>query len=242
MSGSHGAEGAVADPHRGSEEVWWGSSLDAAESAVVLMHGRGDSARGILALAAEFHATRTVFLAPQATGNSWYPHSFLSAIELNEPWLSSSLSRVQAAVRTVSVVVPVDRIVLMRFSQGACLALEFAARNPLRYGGVVALSGGLIGPTDSPRSYAGSLEGTPVFVGCSDIDPHIPLDRVRESSRVMDGLGAEVDERIYPGMGHTINEDEIAWASRLLNSIAGAGPVAARPGRDRGACPPEKNN
>jgi predicted esterase len=200
--------------------VWRGPSLESAKSAVVLIHGRGDSARGILALAAEFLAPVTVFLAPQATGYSWYPTSFLSKIELNEPWLSSSLRRVQAAVDTVSTAMPTESIVLMGFSQGACLALEFAARNPTRYGGVVALSGGLIGPPGTPRSYPGSLEGTPVFLGCSDVDPHIPVGRVRESARVMDGLGGEVDERIYPGMGHTINEDEIAWAGGLLASIA----------------------
>ena len=220
MTGSRPAEGAAVDPHEGSEEVWLGPSLESAQSAVVLIHGRGDSARGILALAEEFQAPRTVFLAPQATGYSWYPYSFLSKIELNEPWLSSSLLRVRAAVATVSTVIPKESIVLMGFSQGACLVLEFAARNPMRYGGVVALSGGLIGPADTPRSYPGSLDGTPVFLGCSDVDSHIPVDRVRESARVMDGLGGEVDERIYPGMGHTINGDEIAWTARLLASLA----------------------
>jgi predicted esterase len=219
MTSREGAEGGTSDPHRGSEEVWRGPSLESAQSAVVLIHGRGDSARGILALADEFLAPRTVFLAPEATGNSWYPYSFLSKIELNEPWLSSSLHRVQAAVATVSAVMPKESIVLMGFSQGACLALEFAARNPTRYGGVVALSGGLIGPPGTTRSYPGSLEGTPVFLGCSDVDPHIPVGRVRESARVMDGLGGEIDERIYPGMGHTINQDEIAWAKGLLDSI-----------------------
>ena len=211
------------DPHRGSEEVWFGPALEEAESAVVLIHGRGDSSRGILALAPEFQAPQTAFLAPQAIGFSWYPYSFLTEVERNEPWLSSALDRVEAAVTAIGRVVPEERIVLMGFSQGACLALEFAARNTRLYGGVVAFSGGLIGPDSTPRRYAGSLEGTPVFLGCSDVDAHIPVGRVHESARVMDGLGGDVDERIYPGMGHTVNADEIAWASTLLTSFTAEG-------------------
>ena len=211
------------DPHRGSEEVWFGPALELAESAVVLIHGRGDSSRGILALAPELQTSRTAFLAPQAVSFSWYPNSFLSEVELNEPWLSSALARVEAAVTAVGTVIPEERVVLMGFSQGACLALEFAARNTRRYGGVVAFSGGLVGPDGTPRDYPGSLEGTPVFLGCSDVDAHIPVGRVHESAHVMDDLGGKVEERIYPGMGHTINEDEIAWASRLLTSISADG-------------------
>ena len=212
------------DPHRGSEEVWFGPGLQEAESAVVLLHGRGDSAQGILALAPELQAPRTAFLAPQAVGFSWYPYSFLSEVELNEPWLSSALDRVETAVTAASTVIPKERVMLMGFSQGACLALEFAARNTRRYGGVVAFSGGLIGPDGTPRDYPGSLEGTPVFLGCSDVDVHIPVGRVHESTQVFSGLGGEVDERIYPGMGHTINGEEIAWASKLLTSFGAEGP------------------
>jgi predicted esterase len=211
------------DPHRGSEEVWFGPGLEEAENAVVLIHGRGDSARGILALAPELQAPRTAFVAPQASGFSWYPNSFLSEVELNEPWLTSALARIEAAVTAIGAVIPAERVVLMGFSQGACLALEFAARNTRRYGGVVAFSGGLIGADGTPRDYPGSLEGTPVFLGCSDVDAHIPVGRVHESTQVMKGLGGEVEERIYPGMGHTINEDEIAWASRLLTTITAEG-------------------
>ncbi len=211
------------DPHRGSEEVWFGPGLEEAESGVVLIHGRGDSARGILALAPELRASRTAVVAPQASGFSWYPNSFLSEVELNEPWLSSALARVEAAVAAIGTVIPAEKVVLMGFSQGACLALEFAARNTRRYGGVVAFSGGLIGADGTPRDYPGSLEGTPVFLGCSDVDAHIPVGRVHESTQVMNGLGGEVEERIYPDMGHTINEDEIAWASRLLTSISAEG-------------------
>ena len=212
------------DPHRGSEEVSFGPGLEEVESAVVLIHGRGDSAQGILALAPELQAPRTALLAPQAVGFSWYPYSFLSEVELNEPWLSSALDRVEAAVTAVSTVIPKERVVLMGFSQGACLALEFAARNTRRYGGVVAFSGGLIGPDGTPRDYPGSLEGTPVFLGCSDVDVHVPVARVHESAQVFSGLGGEVDERIYPGMGHTINGEEIAWASKLLTSFSAEGP------------------
>jgi len=212
------------DLHLGSEEVSFGPELEEAESAVVLIHGRGDSAQGILALAPELQAPRTALLAPQAVGFSWYPYSFLSEVELNEPWLSSALDRVEAAVTAVSTVIPKERVVLMGFSQGACLALEFAARNTRRYGGVVAFSGGLIGPDGTPRDYPGSLEGTPVFLGCSDVDAHIPVSRVHESAHVLEGLGGMVDERIYPGMGHTVNGEEIAWASKLLTSLSAEGP------------------
>ena len=208
------------DPHGGSEEVWFGPSLEEAQSAVVLIHGRGDSSRGILALAPELQAPRTAFLAPQALGFSWYPYSFLSEVELNEPWLSSALERVEAAVAVVAAVIPEKRVVLMGFSQGACLVLEFAARNTRRYGGLVAFSGGLIGPDGTPRDYPGSLEGTPVFLGCSDVDAHIPVGRVHEAASILEGLGGEVEERIYPGMGHTINADEITWVSRMLTSIS----------------------
>jgi predicted esterase len=212
------------DPHSGSEEVWFGPSLDEAESAVVLVHGRGDSSRGILALAPEFQAPRMVFLAPQAVGFSWYPYSFLSEVESNEPWLSSALDRVEAAVATVTTVIPQKRVVLMGFSQGACLVLEYAARNARRYGGLVAFSGGLIGPDGTPRHYPGSLERTPVFLGCSDVDAHIPVGRVHESAQVLDALGGDVEERIYPGMGHTVNADEIARVSEMLTSVGAEEP------------------
>jgi predicted esterase len=212
------------DPHGGSEEVWFGPSLEDAENAVILIHGRGDSSRGILALAPEFQAPRTAFLAPQAVGFSWYPYSFLSEVELNEPWLTSALDRIEAAVTAVTTVIPERRVVLMGFSQGACLILEFAARNTRRYGGLVAFSGGLMGPEETPHDYPGSLEGTPVFLGCSDVDPHIPVGRVHESAQVLDGLGGKVEERIYPGMGHTINGDEITWTRGMLTSIGGDEP------------------
>lgn len=157
------------------------------------------------------------WLAPQASGSTWYPYSFLSPMERNEPNLTSALAAVGGAVeRLAGEGVPGERVVLMGFSQGACLSLEYAARKPRRYAAVGALSGGLIGPPGTPRDYPGTLAATPVFLGCSDIDAHIPLERVRESAEVFRRMGAQVDERIYPGMGHTVNADEIEAVGALL--------------------------
>ena len=157
------------------------------------------------------------YLAPQADGSTWYPYSFLAPISDNEPGLSSALSVIDRLVHAVEREhVPSELVAILGFSQGACLTLEFAARHPRRYAAIVGLSGGLIGPPGTPRNYSGSLEGTPVFLGCSDVDPHIPLERVHESSDVFRRLGASVDERIYPRMGHTINRDEIDAVRALL--------------------------
>jgi phospholipase/carboxylesterase len=194
-----------------------GVPLDRARTAVVLLHGRGGTAEDILTLADALAVPDLAYLAPQAPGNSWYPLSFLAPIEQNEPALSRALATVGAVVAGAAKGgVPAERVVLVGFSQGGCLGLEYAARNARRWGGVAGLSAALIGPPGSPRDYAGSLAGTPVFLGCSDVDGHIPLRRVRESTRVLRGLGAEVTERIYPGMGHLISADEIARVRRLL--------------------------
>jgi predicted esterase len=186
---------------------------------VILAHGRGSSGDDMLGLAREFSAKDVSYLAPEAAGHTWYPYSFLAPIERNEPYLSSALRLLGALVQQAGGegVAP-DRIVLLGFSQGACLSLEFAAGHAQRYAGVVALSGGLIGPAGTPRNYAGSLDGTPVFLGCSDMDPHIPLDRVHESADVFRRMGATVDERIYPRMGHTVNRDEIAAVEAMLGT------------------------
>jgi predicted esterase len=198
-----------------------GTQLDRARAAVVLLHGRGGMAEDILTLADALAVTDLAYLAPQAPGNTWYPLSFLAPIERNEPALSRALATVGAVVGTVAQQsgVPAERVVLVGFSQGGCLALEYAARNAQRYGGVVGLSAGLIGPPGSPREYPGSLAGTPVFLGCSDVDAHIPVWRVRESTQVLRGLGAEVTERIYPGMGHLISDDEIAHVRQVLKGV-----------------------
>jgi predicted esterase len=207
------------DPHAGQPVLHFGPPSSAARRTVILIHGRGDSASGILGLAHELNLPDVAFVAPQAAGNTWYPNSFLTAIEKNEPHLTSALNAVGKLIATLAQhQVGIDHVVIMGFSQGACLSLEFAARNAQRYAAVVALSGGLIGPPDTPRNYPGSFDGVPVFIGCSDVDAHIPVARVRESAEVFRKMGATVDERIYPGMGHTVNEDELAAVRALLTA------------------------
>jgi phospholipase/carboxylesterase len=205
------------DPHAGQPVLQRGPSLENARLVAILVHGRGASAEDILSLTYELHAKDVAFLAPQAAGRTWYPYSFLSPMPQNEPGISSGLRVLAGLVdQAAKAGVPEDRIVLMGFSQGACLSLEFAARQARRYGAVIGLSGGLIGPPGTPRNYSGALDGTPVFLGCSDIDPHIPLERVHETADVLRRLGGVVDERIYPRMGHTVNRDELEAVDALL--------------------------
>lgn len=197
-----------------------GAPIGDARAAMILVHGRGASAAGMLGLADAFAAKDLAYVAPQAPSGSWYPHLFMEPISRNEPDLSKALSTLSRVVEDLeSQGVPSERIVLLGFSQGACLALEFAARNARRYGGVVGLSGGLIGPAGTPRTYHGSLTGTPVFLGCSDVDAHIPLARVHESSEVLRKLGGDVTEKIYPAMAHTIIQDEIDHVEAILRTI-----------------------
>jgi phospholipase/carboxylesterase/glyoxalase family protein len=171
-------------------------------------------------LAEELHAPDIAWLAPQAAGLTWYPYSFLSPIPQNEPGITSALGVLAGLVREAAGAgVPASRVLLMGFSQGACLVLEFAARHPAVYAGVVGLSGGLIGPPGTPRDYPGSLSGAPVFMGCSDVDPHIPVERVQESADVFRRMGAAVDARIYKGMGHTVNMDELSAVRSLLAAV-----------------------
>jgi len=209
-----------ASPHRGQPVVTAGRPLDQADAAVVMVHGRGATAESILTLADELGRMDLAYVAPQAAGYTWYPYSFLVPIERNEPHLSSALELLESVTAKLQAAgIPAERTVLLGFSQGACLSLEFAARHAQRFGGVVALSGGLIGPPGTPRDYVGSLDGTPVFLGGSDRDPHVPEDRVHESAEVFRRMGARVTERIYPGLGHTVNEDELSWAADLLGSL-----------------------
>ncbi len=179
-------------------------------------------ARGTsLSLVPELHHDGFAYLAPQAAGSSWYPQSFLAPLAQNEPWLSSALARLGSLVAQVEAAgIPAERLILLGFSQGACLASEWMARHARRYGGLAALSGGLIGPEGTPRLYEGSLAGTPAFLGCSDVDFHIPATRVRETAQVLQGLGAQVTARLYPGMGHTINQDEIEAVQALMKAVA----------------------
>ena len=208
-----------ADPHAGQPLLQHGPPVEDARLVVIVVHGRGDSAGGILGLAREIALPDVAYVAPQARGNTWYPHSFLAPFESNEPWLGSGLRTIGRVVDGLGARrIPPERIAVLGFSQGACLSLEYVARHARRYAAVLGLSGGLIGPPGTPLEYTGSMEGTPVFLGCSDVDPHIPLERVHGTARVFTGLGAAVDERIYPGMGHTINEDELEAVRSILRA------------------------
>src|SRR4051794_38726455 len=210
----------TADPHAAQKPLWRGPAPSAARLAVILVHGRGGSANEMLTLGGELGVADIAWVAPQAAGHTWYPQSFLAPIEQNEPGISSGLRVLAGLVEELGRAgVPASRVGVLGFSQGACLSLEFAARHANRYAAIVGLSGGLIGPPGTPRDYAGSLDGTPVFLGCSDIDPHIPVERVRESGAVFRRLDAGVDERIYPRMGHTINEDEFEAVRALLAPV-----------------------
>jgi predicted esterase len=222
-------DGRVQGPHQTQQVAEYGVPLQRAKAAMILVHGRGASAAGILQLADEFEQADLAYLAPQAAGNTWYPYSFLAPNDQNEPGLSSGLQAIDdVRHRIESAGISSDRTIVLGFSQGACLGLEYVARNPRRYGGAVAFSGGLIGtgtrvdaapPDDKHFEYGGSLHGTPVFLGCSDIDSHIPIRRVHQSAEVMEGLGGAVTTRIYEGMGHTINKDEIAFVRGLLAEL-----------------------
>lgn len=203
--------------HENQPVLSYGKPLAEAAAAMIMIHGRGASAESILSLAAEFPHPDYVYLAPQAAGYQWYPYPFMQPIATNEPYLTSALGVITTLIAQVNEAgISTDKIILLGFSQGACLSLEYAARNTARYKGVVGLSGGLIGPDGTPRDYPGSFDSTPIFLGCSDVDAHIPLRRVEESAEVMARLGAAVTKRIYPGMGHTVNQDEIDFIKGLM--------------------------
>jgi phospholipase/carboxylesterase len=185
-----------------------------------MLHGRGASASDILSLANEFGEPDLAYVAPQAAGSTWYPNRFNAPVESNEPWLTSALGVVADVLSLVATAgIPVERTLLLGFSQGACLALEFVARNPKPYGGVAGLSGALIQNGDKPRVYSGTLRGTPVFLGCSATDPHVPADRVQQSAEIFRALGADVTLRLYPNMEHTVNADELQFVRRMIASV-----------------------
>jgi len=208
------------DPHANQPARWAGEPVEQARAAVVMLHGRGATPESILGLVEPLATKDVAYLAPTAAGGAWYPYRFMEPIQRNEPYLSSALTAVGAALdRLDAAGIPADRVVLLGFSQGGCLALEYAARNGRRYGGVVGLSGGLIGPPGTRWDYPATLDGTPVFLGCSDVDFHIPKARVDESAEVFRHLGATVTERIYPGMDHTVNQDEVDWVRDLLQTL-----------------------
>lgn len=206
--------------HQGQPVLKEGESIERAKAAMLMVHGRGARARDILSLAEEFDQPGFAYLAPQAADNTWYPNRFLDPISDNEPWLSSALAFVgETFNQIVEAGIPSERIILLGFSQGACLTLELAARNARHYGGVVGLSGALIGPDSTPRDYRGSFEGTPIFLGCSDVDFHVPKERVRHAAEILKRLGGDVTTRLYPNMGHTVNEDEIDFVRGIMQSL-----------------------
>jgi predicted esterase len=208
-------------PHEGQPVLQAGRPLGEAPAVMVMVHGRGAGPENILDLVPALDRPDLTYLAPAAANRTWYPNSFMADIASNEPGLSSGLAVLQALVERIEAAgVRRDHIVLLGFSQGACLATEFAVRHAARYGGVVAFSGGAIGPPGTVWDESGRFDGTPIFFGCSDVDSHVPASRVIESADLCARMGAAVTRRIYPGMGHTIIDDEIEWAKGLLASLA----------------------
>ena len=210
------------DAHRHGEMVLTaGESLEQAYAALLMLHGRGATAPDILSFASALTRPGFAFLAPQAAGDSWYPNSFLDPITGNEPQLSEAFALIERLLAQMAAAgIPPARTILLGFSQGACLALEYAALHARRYGGVVGWSGGLIGPDGMPRDYTGSLAGTPIFLGCSDRDPYIALARVDMTAEVLQRLDGDVTERIYPGMDHTVNQDEVDAVRAMMAALA----------------------
>lgn len=206
------------NPHAGQPVLSEGTPLSRARGAVIMVHGRGAGPRNILELAPLLDRPGYAYLAPAAANGSWYPYGFMTETVRNEPYLSSALQRLRDLVGDVEAAgIDPARVVLLGFSQGACLATEFAVRHAHRYGGVIAFSGGLIGPPGTNWTSPGWFDDTPVFLGCSDVDPHIPKARVEETAAVFTRMGADVTTRIYPGMGHEVTEDELVHARAILD-------------------------
>ncbi|HXI83852.1 MAG TPA: dienelactone hydrolase family protein [Verrucomicrobiae bacterium] len=211
------------DPHAKQPVLTAGPTPEKADATILLIHGRGADAEGTLSLYEELGVEKLAAIAPQAAGNTWYPHSFLAPLDANQPYLDSALGRLDSLVDDLLARgISSGRIILLGFSQGACLTSEFVARHPRRYGAVIALTGGLIGPPGTPRNYPGSLASTPVFLGTSDPDPHVPFERVKETEAVLSQMGAVVELRRYPGMPHTINDDELDACRKLLKGVIAA--------------------
>jgi predicted esterase len=207
------------DPHADQPLLTAGPAPQDAAATLIMIHGRGAGAESILSLYRALDVANVAALAPEAADATWYPHSFLAPIDANQPQLDSALRRIDTLVTDLlSRGIASERIALLGFSQGACLTSEYVARHPRRYGAVMALTGGLIGPPGTPRNYAGSLGGTPIFLGTSDPDPHVPFSRVEETRDIFERLGATVDLRRYPGMPHTINQEELDACRDLLET------------------------
>lgn len=211
------------EPHGNQPVLTVGAPLESAKGVLIMIHGRGAGPRDILGLAPALEREAFACIAPAASGGTWYPYSFMSPREQNEPGISSGLSVIESLVtRMMARGFPAEKIVLLGFSQGACLSSEFCVRHPRRYGGLLALSGGLIGaPGTTWDDVTTPLDGMPAFFGCSDVDAHIPKERVLESEAVFTRLGASVTRKLYPGMGHLVNEDELAECRRVLDEVLG---------------------
>lgn len=206
--------------HEEQPVIRLGPALTEARGVVILLHGRGASAQSMTPLAQAFGFDDVAYLIPQAGMSRWYPNSAFVSLDANEPDLTSALNRVQTLVEEVTAAgVPLAHIIIGGFSQGACLSLEFAARNAMQYGGVFAYTGALIGPSDTVRDSSGSLEGVPIFLGTSDKDPWVHYSFQQDSVRVLEGMGAVVDFRVYPDMGHTVNDDEIEAVQGMIGAI-----------------------
>lgn len=209
-------------PHGNMPVYSAGAPLEEASGAMIMIHGRGATAQDILMLGRELDHPDFVYLAPQAYQNSWYPYGFMNPMESNQPYLNSALRVVSGLLDHLKQKgFGTAQIMLAGFSQGACLVTEYAVRHPAQYGGIAGLSGGLIGPEGTPRDYPGELKGTPVFLGCSDVDFHIPKERVLETADVFRRMGAHVTDRLYPGMGHTVNRDEISFVRAMMDEVVG---------------------
>jgi phospholipase/carboxylesterase len=207
------------DPHRNQPLLRFGVPLGEADRVMILLHGRGGSAEDIASLGEDLGGPDFAYLAPQATSHTWYPYSFLAPLEQNEPYLTSALGKVELIVQlAIGAGIAAEKIVVAGFSQGACLATEFVARKPRRYAGLIAFTGGLIGPPDSDLSHAGDLAGTPAYFGSGDPDPHVPWTRVHESAEVLKQMGADVAAYRYPGMPHTITREEIESARQHIRT------------------------
>lgn len=194
-----------------------GKALDKATRVLIMLHGRGANAEDILSLSSHLNVKDYALLALEATNNSWYPFSFLMPPEQNEPWLSSALSLLKDIVSELNNKgITSENIYFMGFSQGACLTLEYVARNATKYGGVAAFTGGLIGDKIYSDNYKGNFDGTPVFIGTGDPDPHVPVKRVYDTANILKNMNAIVTEKIYSNLGHTINADEIENVNNLV--------------------------
>ncbi|HVL26114.1 MAG TPA: dienelactone hydrolase family protein [Thermomicrobiales bacterium] len=215
----------TADPHAHAEVLQAGAPLESANAAVVLIHGRGATAKNILQLNRHLStgmdpALRVAFLAPQAAGNTWYPERFIAPLEHNEPWLSSALAMIDRTVDTITAAgVPGTSVMIAGFSQGACLSLEYVARGSRRLGGAAALSGALIGPTDEPHAPLADVAGMPVFLGVGEYDDHVAPALVQQSAELFQEAGAKVDFRFYEAMGHSMTEDEIVAMRDIIRTL-----------------------